>query len=179
MAMVKWSDFIPPEYAPAAYGLGSAAAGGGLGWLYDRLVDKKHTARRVGIGALLGALGGLGYGQSVLNGYLVKRDKDIEARGAKDQKNEEMLRMREIAKLLGVDKADISTFTFPSSLHEKIVQELGKGKALPKPLPEEVVNSMSNMANSENEAKLRAINSALSELADKNVIVVPKGVRVR
>lgn len=77
MAMVKWSDFIPPKYAPVAYGLGAAAAGGGLGWLYDKLRGKKHTAKRVGIGALLGLLGGAGYGQYKLNSHISEQGKII------------------------------------------------------------------------------------------------------
>lgn len=68
--MVKWSDFVSPEYAPIAYGLGGAAVGSGLGWLYDKIRGKKHTARRIGIGALVGLLGGAGYGQYKLNSHI-------------------------------------------------------------------------------------------------------------
>ena len=70
--MTKWSDFLPDadeyvEYAPLLYSAGGASVGGLLGWLYDKFREKKHTARRIGIGALLGALGGTAYGQHVLN----------------------------------------------------------------------------------------------------------------
>lgn len=97
MEMVKWSDFIPPEYAPVAYGLGAAAIGGGLGWLYDKLRGKKHTARRVGIGALIGALGGLGYGQNVLSKYIKQKEDDKAKQPAQSS-----AQLREIAGKFGI-----------------------------------------------------------------------------
>jgi len=97
MSMVKWSDFIPPEYAPVAYGLGAAAAGGGLGWLYDKLRGKKHTARRVGIGALIGALGGFGYGQNVLSKYIKQKEYD-----KAKQSSQSSGQLREIAGKFGI-----------------------------------------------------------------------------
>lgn len=65
--MNKSSELFPEEYTPAVYGIGGAAAGGLLGWFYDKWREKKNTEARIGIGALLGALGGTTYGQHVIN----------------------------------------------------------------------------------------------------------------
>lgn len=134
MSMVKWSDFIPPEYAPVAYGLGAAAAGGGLGWLYDKLRGKKHTARRIGIGALLGLLGGAGYGQSVLNDHLVNRDNDNANKGYLQAKDEERNYLRRIASAIGVNPSEIvqredPTGSVNSDIRGAIVEKLRSGGA--------------------------------------------------
>lgn len=169
MSMVKWSDFIPPEYAPVAYGLGAAAAGGGLGWLYDKLRGKKHTARRVGIGALLGLLGGAGYGQSVLNDHI----KGIVAKHVNpspDDKNGELVR---IAGLLGIDTPGKST----SDLSSDIRYHLDQKKDVPKTFDNEEFEKMIEIVPSEAEDAMRKYHKFISDLQGNQVIAVPDPLR--
>ncbi len=168
--MVKWSDFIPPEYAPVAYGLGAAAAGGGLGWLYDKLRGKKHTARRVGIGALLGLLGGAGYGQSVLNGYLVDRDAASEARGSEKQRKEDVGRLNEIARYLGLEGRDYDA----SSLRGDVIQKVLDGGKPPSSMIEDDFERINEqIINAKAAKRIRESVDFVRGLKGKRVIAVP------
>lgn len=58
----SWKDFVKKaDISPAAIAGLATVGGAGLGWLYDKLRGKKHTARRVAMGAIIGMLsvGGL------------------------------------------------------------------------------------------------------------------------
>lgn len=171
MSMVKWSDFIPPEYAPVAYGLGAAAAGGGLGWLYDKLRGKKHTARRVGIGALLGLLGGAGYGQSVLSSHLVNRDAASEARGSEKQRNDEVRRLKNISKHLGIGTEGNED---AASLNGEIIQKLlDVDQKVPSGLINDDIGRVHEQLTGRQDEIARALEFVMG-LKGKNVIVVPK-----
>lgn len=171
MAMVKWSDFIPPEYAPVAYGLGAAAAGGGLGWLYDKIRGKKQTARRVGIGALLGLLGGAGYGQNVLNNHLVRRDAESEARGSAKQRNDEVQRLRGISDNLGIDPRGNEDAV---SLKREIISKLLEGEKAPSSMIEDDFERINEQITNEEAAKrIRESVDFVRGLKGKRVIAVP------
>lgn len=170
MAMVKWSDFIPPEYAPVAYGLGAAAAGGGLGWLYDKLRGKKHTARRVGIGALIGGIGGLGYGQNILNEHLVRRDYASEARGSEKQRNDEVQRLKGILDHLGIDTRGNEDAV---SLKGEIMSKLLEEREAPSGVDRNDVDRIHKQLTSNNDNVARALEFVMG-LNGQDVIVVPK-----
>lgn len=58
---VNWKDFVKKaDISPAAIAGLATVGGAGLGWLYDKLRGKKHTARRVAMGAIIGLLSGGG-----------------------------------------------------------------------------------------------------------------------
>lgn len=170
MAMVKWSDFIPPEYAPVAYGLGAAAAGGGLGWMYDKLRGKKHTARRVGIGALLGLLGGAGYGQSVLNGHLVDRDAASRATGSEEQRKNEVRRLKNISERLGINTIGNKD---PVSLNGEIMNKLLEGREAPSGFNGDDVYRIHKQLTSNNDNVARALEFVMG-LKGKRVIEIPE-----
>lgn len=56
---VSWKEWID---GPMGYALRGATYGGALGWLYDKMRDKKNkgsnTLKRIATGALLGSLSG-------------------------------------------------------------------------------------------------------------------------
>ena len=171
MEMVKWSDFIPPEYAPVAYGLGAAAAGGGLGWLYDKLRGKKHTARRVGIGALIGLLGGAGYGQNVLNNHLVKRDAESEARGSEKQRNDEVQRLKGISDNLGIDTRGNED---ADAIKGEIISKFLEGKKAPSSMTEDDFERINEQITNEEAAKrIRESVDFVRGLKGKRVIAFP------
>lgn len=72
--MVKWSDFIKKsgindpggwkDFVESAAGdtVRGAVFGGALGWLYDKMREKKDTKNRIILGAIIGSLGGLRHG---------------------------------------------------------------------------------------------------------------------
>lgn len=54
-----WEDFAESAAEDTVRG---AVFGGALGWLYDKMREKKDTKNRIILGAIIGSLGGLRHG---------------------------------------------------------------------------------------------------------------------
>jgi hypothetical protein len=54
-----WEDFAESAAGDTVRG---AVFGGALGWLYDKMREKKDTKNRIILGAIIGSLGGLRHG---------------------------------------------------------------------------------------------------------------------
>lgn len=74
-----WKEWID---GPIGYALRGASYGGSLGWMYDKIRDKKNkgsdTMKRIAIGALIGSLSG-----SAISSPLFKRN-EVDTRSLLD-----------------------------------------------------------------------------------------------